>query len=92
VVDRIDEHHRPLQYIPRAKLVEALRAVARLRGERFHRDFVPSKAIRLGKPTDQDTVALTLVAANCGRRNFAAQRLRKINPELSFRHLETRNG
>ena len=92
MVDRIDEHHRPLQYIPRAKLVEALRAVARLRGERFHRDFVPSKAIRLGKPTDQDIVALTLVGANCGRRNFAAQRLRKINPELSFRHLENRNG
>jgi hypothetical protein len=43
------------------------------------------------KPTRQTFVALT-PAANCSRRDFAAQRLRKINPELSFRHLETRNG
>jgi hypothetical protein len=48
---------------------------------------------RRGSEADhQNIVALTPVAANCGWRDFAAQRLRKINPELSFRHLETRNG
>jgi hypothetical protein len=49
VLDRIDEHPSPsTTYIPRAKLAEALPAAARLRGERFHRDFVPGKAIWCG--------------------------------------------
>jgi hypothetical protein len=81
MVGRIDEHHRPRQYIPQAKLAEALRAAARLRGERFHPDFVPPKAIRPATPIKWRRLS-----------DFAAQRLRKINPELSFRHLETRNG
>jgi hypothetical protein len=92
VLGRIDEHHRPRQYIPRAKLAEALRAVARLRGERFHRDFVPSKAISRAVSSIKISVVLIAAAAYRGRYDFAAQRLRKINPELSFRPLETRNG
>jgi hypothetical protein len=80
MVGRIDEHHRPRQYIPQAKLAEALRAAARLRGERFHPDFVPPKAIRPATPIKwrRLNVCGGIAAAAILRRNDCGKLIRNF--------------